>query len=150
MQRMLNELSKKDTEMCLCQVRKAQLDSKYSKSVQRPARNRTDSDYLKIPKKFECKTPKKNVIKEPEDEEQSPRFKDITSDTYDSPKKQDKMIIKKYPFDITKSIFSSDTYKTVGTQNSKIKFKKITTKEIKTPIKKPSHEEFLNISIPKK
>ena len=55
------------------------------------------------------------------------------------------MIIKKYPFDITKSIFSSDTYKTVGTQQSKIKFKKITTKEIKTPAKKVSnHEEFLN------
>jgi hypothetical protein len=60
------------------------------------------------------------------------------------------MIIKKYPFDITKSIFSSDTYKTVGTQNSKIKFKKISTKEIKTPIKKAAHDEFLNISLPKK
>jgi hypothetical protein len=59
------------------------------------------------------------------------------------------MVIKKYPFDITKSIFSSDTYKTVGTMNSKIKFKKITNKEIKTP-KKAAHDEFLNISLTKK
>ena len=60
------------------------------------------------------------------------------------------MVIKKYPFDITKSIFSSDTYKTVGTQQSKIKFKKITTKDVKTPVRKPTNEDFLNISLPKK
>ena len=82
---MLNELSKKETEMCLCQVRKAQLESKYSKSVQRPSRR--DQEGLKTPKKFELKTPKK-ALKEPEDEEHlSPRFKDITSDSYESPKK---------------------------------------------------------------
>lgn len=46
MQRMLNELSKKETEMCFCQIRKSQLESKYSKSVQRPRR---DTGGLKTP-----------------------------------------------------------------------------------------------------
>lgn len=105
MQRMLNELSKKESEMCLCQVRKAQLESKYSKSVQRPRRG---YENLKTPNK---------AIKEPEDEEvtKSPRFKEINSESFESPKKQEKILIKKFPFDMTKSLFSTDTYKTVAT-----------------------------------
>lgn len=134
MQRMLNELSKKENEMCLCQVRKAQLESKYSKSVQRPRRG---YENLKTPVRSN------RAIKEPEDEEvtKSPRFNEINSESYHSPKKQDKIVIKKLiPFDMTKSLFSTDTYKTVATQQSLqnkniIKFKKIMN--IKTPKKVP-------------
>jgi hypothetical protein len=73
---MLNELSKKESEMCLCQVRKAQLENKYSKSVQRPRRG---YENLKTPNK---------PIKEPDEEvTKSPRFKEINSESYESPKK---------------------------------------------------------------
>jgi hypothetical protein len=64
---------------------------------------------------YDLKTCQK-AIKEPDEEiTQSPKCKEINSESFESPKKQEKILIKKYPFDMTKSLFSSETFKTMGT-----------------------------------